>query len=54
MNFWLHFKKTLAVLLFILFILFALSGVYASHNIDKLAYVISLGLDVRRKFTYKA
>ena len=54
MNFWLHFKKTLIVILAIFVVLFALSGIYASHNIDKLAYVIALGLDVRRKFAYKA
>lgn len=50
---WLYVKKTLIVLLSIFIVLFALSGIYASHNIDKLAYVAALGLDVRRKFNYK-
>ncbi len=54
MNFWFHFKKTLIVILAIIIVLFALSGMYATHNIDKLAYVIALGIDVRRQFSYKA
>lgn len=41
-----RFKRIFILLLTIAIILFALSGVYATHNIDKLAYVIALGIDV--------
>lgn len=39
-------KKISIILLAVFVILFALSAPYSTHNIDKLAYVIALGLDV--------
>lgn len=46
MNMKLYLKKIMIVILSIVIVLFALSGSYARYNIDKLAYVIGLGLDV--------
>lgn len=53
MKFWLHFKKFIYVILAIFIVLFALSGVYSTRTIDKLAYVIALGLDVGENNTLK-
>ena len=39
-------RKIFILLLAIFVILFALSAPYSTHNIDKLAYVIAMGLDV--------
>lgn len=53
MKFWLHLKKFIYVILAIFIVLFALSGVYSTRTIDKLAYVIALGLDVGENNTLK-
>ncbi len=45
MKFKLYLRKILVAILAVLIVLFALSGVYATRNIDKLAYVIAIGLD---------
>ena len=39
-------KRILIILLALFILLFALSSPYSTHNIDQLAYVIALGLDV--------
>lgn len=41
-----HFRKIAIIFLSIFIVLFALSGAYNTQNIDRLAYVIALGLDV--------
>lgn len=41
-----NIRKVAIILLVIFILLFALSAPYSTHNIDKLAYVIALGLDV--------
>lgn len=40
-----HFRRIIVILLSIFIIIFALSGAYNSQNIDRLAYVIAIGLD---------
>lgn len=46
MNFVLNIRKIFIILLSVFIIVFALSAPYSTRNIDKLAYVIALGLDV--------
>ena len=46
MSFVTNIKKISIVLLAVFIIIFALSAPYSTRNIDKLAYVIALGLDV--------
>lgn len=46
MNIASNVKRIAIVILFIFIVLFALSAPYSTQNIDKLAYVIALGLDV--------
>ena len=41
-----HFKKVLIMFLAIFIVIFSLSAPYSTGNIDRLAYVIALGLDV--------
>ena len=53
MKFWSHLKKFTYVVLSILVVLFALSGVYSTRTIDNLAYVIAIGLDVGDNNTLK-
>ena len=43
-SFWIHFKHFLTFILIVIIVCFTLS-----RNIDKLAYVIALGIDVRSK-----
>ncbi|MGN1326671.1 MAG: hypothetical protein ACI4VQ_01090, partial [Clostridia bacterium] len=53
MNFWSHLKKIIYLILAIFIVLFALSGVYSTRNIDNLAYIIAIGLDVGDNNTLK-
>lgn len=46
MSFISNLRKIFIILLSAFIIIFALSAPYSTHNIDKLAYVIALGLDV--------
>lgn len=46
MKFLTHFRKFVIVILGIFIVIFALSGAYNTQNIDRLAYVIAIGLDV--------
>lgn len=42
-----NIRKVLIIILTIFIIIFALAVPYNTRNIDKLAYVIALGIDVR-------
>lgn len=48
-SFWIHFKHFLTFILIVIIVFFTLSGSFNTRNIDKLAYVIALGIDVRSK-----
>lgn len=48
-SFWLHFKHFLTFILIVIIVCFTLSGSFNTRNIDKLAYVVALGIDVRSK-----
>ena len=50
---WINIKKLLIVLLALFILFFALSAPYSTRNIDKLAYVLALGLDVGSSNTLK-
>lgn len=40
-----YFRRIIIILLSVFIVIFALSGAYNSQNIDRLAYVIAIGLD---------
>lgn len=42
-------KYTIAPLIILIMLSFLLSGYYAKQDINDMAYVIALGIDVRRK-----
>lgn len=42
-------RKVLIIILTVFIIVFALAVPFSTRNIDKLAYVIALGIDVRSK-----
>lgn len=48
-SFWIHSKHFLTFILIVVIVCFTLSGVFNTRNIDKLAYVVALGIDVRSK-----
>ena len=46
MRIWINIKKVLIIFLSLFIVFFSLSAPYRTRNIDKLAYVLALGLDI--------
>lgn len=53
MRIWINIKKVLIIFLSLFIVSFSLSAPYSTRNIDKLAYVIALGLDIGNSNTLK-
>ena len=53
MRIWINIKKVLIIFLSLFIVFFSLSAPYSTRNIDKLAYVLALGLDIGNSNTLK-
>ena len=53
MRIWINIKKVLINFSIIIYVFFSLSAPYSTRNIDKLAYVLALGLDIGNSNTLK-